>query len=114
MLGASIPSTNTTIAVIATDAPFSKAELAKLAQMAHDGLALAVRPTHTPLDGDVVFALSTAREAPTPAQPGWQIALALAGAIAAQTLARAVVKAVRAATGLHGVPAAGERAPDEG
>lgn len=100
--------TNTTIAVIATDAPFDKAELAKLAQMAHDGLALAVRPTHTPLDGDAVFALSTARESPTPLQPGWQIALALAGAIAAQTLTRAIVKAVRAATGLHGVPAAGE------
>ena len=100
--------TNTTLAVIATDAPFGKAELAKLAQMAHDGLALAIRPTHTPLDGDVVFALSTAREPPAPVQPGWQVALALAGAVAAQTLARAVLKAMRAATGLHGVPAASE------
>ncbi|MFI5271948.1 MAG: P1 family peptidase [Ktedonobacterales bacterium] len=102
------PGTNTTLAVIATDAPWDKAELAKLAQMAHDGLALAIRPVHTPLDGDVVFALSTARDLPAPAQPGWQLALALAGALAAQTLARAVVKAVRAATGLHDVPAAGE------
>ena len=103
-----IAGANTTLAVIATDAPWNKAELAKLAQMAHDGLALAIRPTHTPLDGDVVFALSTAREPAAPAQPGWQIGLALAGSTAAQTLARAVLKAVRAATGLHGVPAVGE------
>ena len=109
-----IAGTNTTLAVIATDAPFGKAELAKLAQMAHDGLALAVRPTHTPLDGDVVFALSTAREQPAQAQAGWQIALALAGAIAAQTLARAVVNGVRAATGLHSVPAAGDLGPAAG
>jgi L-aminopeptidase/D-esterase-like protein len=102
------PGTNTTLAVIATDAPFAKAELSKLAQMAHDGLALAIRPTHTPLDGDVVFALCTAREPAPPVQPGWQVALAYAGAIAAQVTARAILKAVRAATGLHGVPAVSE------
>jgi L-aminopeptidase/D-esterase-like protein len=97
---------NTTLAVVATDAPWSKAELAKIAQMAHDGLALAIRPAHTPMDGDVVFALSTARPGTAaPAPTGWPVALALAGALAARTLARAVVKAVQAATGLHGVPA---------
>lgn len=105
------PGTNTTLAVIATDAPWGKAELGKLAQMAHDGLARAIRPVHTPMDGDTVFALSTARATPdgssqqtTDAIPR-PIQLAVTGEIAAQTLARAVVKAVRAATGLHGVPA---------
>jgi L-aminopeptidase/D-esterase-like protein len=105
------PGTNTTLAIIATDAPWGKAELGKLAQMAHDGLARAIRPVHTPMDGDIVFALSTARATSDgSAQPAtgastWPIQLALTGEIAAQTLARAVVKAVRAATSLHGVPA---------
>ncbi len=98
------PGTQTTLALIATDAPFTKAELAKLAQMAHDGLALAIRPVHTPFDGDTVFALSTAKNAAT-AAPAGALPLALAGATAAQTLARAVAKAIRAATALHGVPA---------
>lgn len=100
------PGANTTLVVIATDAPFAKADLAKLAQMAHDGLARAIRPVHTPLDGDIVFALSTAADAPPPADAGWPITLAFAGATAARAVSRAVVKAVLAATALHGVPAA--------
>jgi L-aminopeptidase/D-esterase-like protein len=72
--------------------------------MAHDGLALAIRPTHTPFDGDVVFALSTAQNAATSA-PAGPLSLAMAGGAAARTLARAVAKAIRAATALHGVPA---------
>lgn len=105
------PGTNTTLAIIATDAPWGKSELGKLAQMAHDGLARAIRPVHTPMDGDVVFALSTARATPdepaqqVTAESAWPIQLALTGEVAAQTLARAVAKAVRAATSLHGVPA---------
>lgn len=103
------PGANTTIAVVATNAPWSKAELAKIAQMAHDGLALALRPVHTPFDGDTIFALSTARfggAARTDHGAGSDpVALGLAGATAARTLARAVVKAVRTATSLHGVPA---------
>lgn len=105
------PGTNTTLAAIATDAPWGKAELSKLAQMAHDGLARAIRPVHTPMDGDIVFALSTAHATPdgaaqsATAENSWPLQLALTGEIAAQTLARAVVKAVRAATSLHGVPA---------
>ena len=98
------PGAQTTLAVIATDALFSKAELAKIAQMAHDGLALAIRPVHTPFDGDVVFALTTAQNAATSA-PAGALSLSLAGATAARTLARAVAKAIRAATGLHGIPA---------
>src|SRR5262249_56651388 len=58
---APFPGANTTLVVVATDAPFAKAELTKLAQMAQDGLALAIRPAHTPFDGDTVFALSTSR-----------------------------------------------------
>lgn len=101
------PGAQTTLAVIATDGPWSKAELGKIAQMAHDGLALAIRPVHTPFDGDTIFALSTARVdgAHSPVERNDVAALGLAGALAARTLACAVVKATRAATGLHGVPA---------
>jgi L-aminopeptidase/D-esterase-like protein len=71
--------------------------------MAHDGLALAIRPAHTPFDGDAIFALSTGHgDGPTP--PAGAIMVSMVGALAAQTLARAVVKAARAATGLHGIP----------
>ncbi|MEO7001738.1 MAG: P1 family peptidase [Ktedonobacterales bacterium] len=98
------PGAQTTIGVIATDAPFSKAELSKLAQMAHDGLALAIRPTHTPLDGDTLFALRTSRASTQPATNA-TLSLTFAGAAATQAIARAIVKAVRAATSLAGVPA---------
>jgi L-aminopeptidase/D-esterase-like protein len=105
--------TSTTIAVVATDLALTKAETGKLAQMAHDGLARAIRPIHTPFDGDTVFALSMARPqarggAPTGSGP---LMLALAGALAAETLARAVADAVRAATSLHGIPAGRDLAP---
>jgi L-aminopeptidase/D-esterase-like protein len=100
------PGTNTTIAVVATDAPLSKAELATLAQMAHDGLARAICPVHTPYDGDTIFALSTAPHASDAGRGTSEMEVLLAGALAARTLARAIVKATRAATGLHGVPAA--------
>jgi L-aminopeptidase/D-esterase-like protein len=84
-----------------------KAELARLAQMAQDGLARAIRPVHTPFDGDTVFALSLAPPGSVgdPAPGGSPFALLTAGSLAAEALARAVVKAVLAATGLHGVPA---------
>jgi L-aminopeptidase/D-esterase-like protein len=104
---APVPGTNTTLAVVATDAPMTKADLGRVARMAHDGLARAVRPVHSPLDGDVVFALSSALGGTWGAPvEGWPVALAMIGALAAQVLSRAVVKAVLAATGLHGVPAA--------
>jgi L-aminopeptidase/D-esterase-like protein len=99
---APMPGANTTIGVIATNAPFSKAGLAKLAQMAHDGYALAIRPVHTPFDGDAIFALSTSTEE---AAANEALLLAMAGGVAARAMARAIVKAVRAATSLGGVPA---------
>jgi L-aminopeptidase/D-esterase-like protein len=103
--GAPVPGANTTLAVVATDAPLSKAEVAKLASMAHDGLARAIRPVHTPFDGDTVFALATGTLSPNSSTPVSLFGLSTLGALAADTLARAVVKAVRAASGLHGVPA---------
>ena len=89
---------NTTLAVIATDARLSKAEATKLAQMAQDGLARAIRPSHTPFDGDTVFTLATGRRTGPP--------LAILGAIAADVLARAIERSVLEATSLGGVPAA--------
>jgi L-aminopeptidase/D-esterase-like protein len=97
------PGANTTIAVVATDAPLTKVEISKVAQMAHDGLALAIRPAHSLFDGDTVFALSTDHD-DNPTPPAGAVKVSMVGALAAQTLARAVVKSARAATALHGIP----------
>lgn len=89
--------TNTTLGVVATNIALTKIEATKVAQMAHDGLARAIRPVHTATDGDIVFALSL----------GEQIGdTSLVGAVAADVLAEAIVRAVRAAETLFGVPAA--------
>ncbi|MGH2515961.1 MAG: P1 family peptidase [Ktedonobacterales bacterium] len=98
------PGAQTTLAVVATNAACSKADLAKIAGMAHDGLARAIRPVHTPFDGDIVFALSTA-DGPEAGQPASPMMVGMLGAAGATALARAVVNAVRAATSLHGIPA---------
>jgi L-aminopeptidase/D-esterase-like protein len=110
-----VPGTNTTIGVVATDLPLSKAEARRLAQMAHDGLARAIRPVHTPFDGDVIFALSAARPEAHAAAPGGvgPAPVAQVGALAAQVVARAVGDAVLAASTLHGVPAVRELARGE-
>ncbi len=92
---------NTTLAVVATDAALSKPAATKMAQMAHDGLARTIRPVHTMLDGDTVFALATGK-ATLPAD------VSVLGAVAAETLAAAVLDAVRQASGLAGLPSAGE------
>jgi L-aminopeptidase/D-esterase-like protein len=94
---------NTSIGVVATNVALRKTEATKVAQMAHDGLARSVRPVHTPWDGDTLFALSTGSLAVE--QPAM-----LVGALAAEAVSRAVVRAVRAATGLPGLPAAGDLA----
>ncbi len=98
--------TNTTIAVVATDAPLTKARASRLAWLAYQGLARTVRPV-TPFDGDTVFALAV----PNSAQP--EVDLARLGAAAAEALARAIVRGVRAAETLHGYPAANEVMSDE-
>lgn len=87
---------NTTLAVVATDAWLTKAQTYRLAMMAQDGLARALYPIHTPLDGDVVFAVSTRR---TPlADPVF--GLAELGAIAANVVARAIARGVFEAAAL--------------
>jgi L-aminopeptidase/D-esterase-like protein len=102
---------NTTIAVVATDAALCKASCRRVATAAHDGLARAIRPSHTPLDGDTVFALATgALEVPPtadlPASLSTETELtATVGEAAADCLTRAVFTGVQAATGLTGIPA---------
>ena len=101
---------NTTIAVIATDAALSPAGCRRVAVAAHDGLARTIRPCHTPLDGDTVFALATgAVEVPpdpeTPASMSPEVPLITAvGAAAADVLARAVLVGVLAAESVAGIP----------
>ena len=91
----------TTIGVVATDAVLTKAQATKLAQMSHDGLARCIDPVHTLLDGDTMFALATGAS-------GRSADITLLGALAAEATARAVLRAVRAAAGLPGLPAADE------
>ncbi len=85
---------NTTIACVAVDAILTPAQARRLAVMAQDGLARAIRPVHAPFDGDVVFALSTARR-PLGDRP--DLTLARLGALAADCLARAVARGVHQA-----------------
>ncbi len=86
---------NTTIACVATDVALTPAQAKRVAVMAQDGLARAIRPIHAPFDGDVVFALSTARR---PMGEAADFTVARIGALAADVLARAVARAVHAAT----------------
>lgn len=86
---------NTTIACVATDVALTPAQAKRVAMMAQDGLARAIRPVHAPFDGDVVFALSTERQPPAPPA---DYTLARIGALAADCLARAVARAVYEAT----------------
>jgi L-aminopeptidase/D-esterase-like protein len=87
---------NTTIACVATDVALTPAQAKRVAIMAQDGLARAIRPIHAPFDGDVVFAISTARR-PAPATAA-DLAVARLGSLAADCLARAVARAVIEAT----------------
>jgi D-aminopeptidase len=88
---------NTTLAVVATDARLSKAQCHRLAVMAQDGLARAIYPVHTPLDGDVVFAAATGKQ--DLADPIYS--LAELGMVAANVLARAIARGVYEAHALR-------------
>jgi L-aminopeptidase/D-esterase-like protein len=90
---------NTTLGVVATNARLTKTEATKVAQMAHDGYARAISPSHTPADGDTIFALATGTRA-GPAD------VATIGALAAEAMADAIVRAARQATSIPGYPAA--------
>lgn len=85
--------TNTTIGVIATDAILTKPQAHRLAQVAHDGLARSINPVHTLIDGDTLFALGTGRA-------GKSADMLVLSTLAAEVTARAVVQAIRAATGI--------------
>jgi L-aminopeptidase/D-esterase-like protein len=105
-----LSSLNTSVGVVATDAALSPAACRQIASTAHDGLARSIRPAHTPVDGDMVFALATgAVEVPPPADtpaafsPETPLATAV-GAAAADCLARAVLVSVIAAESVAGIP----------
>jgi L-aminopeptidase/D-esterase-like protein len=96
---ASAAGANTTIAVVATNAKLTKVQASRMALMADDGLARAINPAHTPADGDTVFALATGR---------WdgQIDVGTIGALAAEALSEAIVRAATQAIASGGLPAA--------
>ena len=91
------PGENTTIAVVATDADLSRTELKRLAIMAADGFARAIRPIHTPFDGDTVFALATGKRPLSEPRP---FTLMQLGNAAADCLARAIARGVHEAATL--------------
>jgi L-aminopeptidase/D-esterase-like protein len=95
------PGANTTIAVVATNARLTKVQASRVALMADDGLARAINPAHTPADGDTVFALATGR---------WegQADVLTIGALAAEALSEAIIRAATQATASGGLPSARE------
>lgn len=94
-----VPRTNTTISCVVTNARLSKAEATKVAQMAADGYAHAIKPTHTTNDGDTIFVMATGEvEAPVD----------VVGILSAQAIAHAIVDGVRSAQSAYGVISAAE------
>jgi L-aminopeptidase/D-esterase-like protein len=91
---------NTVIGVVATNAKLTKPEANKMAQMAQDGLARTIRPAHTMLDGDTIFALATGQK---------NADVSLVGAFAAEVFAEACLRAVRAAASAGGLPGLSEQ-----
>jgi L-aminopeptidase/D-esterase-like protein len=86
---------NTVIGAVATNARLTKAQATKIAQMAQDGIARTIRPAHTMLDGDAIFALSTGtKKADT----------SILGAFAAEVMAQAILRAVKASKSAGGIP----------
>jgi L-aminopeptidase/D-esterase-like protein len=92
---------NTTIGVVVTNARLTKTQALKVVQMAHDGLARSIVPSHSPSDGDTLFALATGGLA-------GEVNVGAVGALAAEAVSDAVVRAVRAAKGLSDYPAAAD------
>lgn len=96
------PKLNTTIGVVATDAPLTKAQAKRLALAGHDGIARAIRPAHMPMDGDTLFAMATGEHSAGAAVD--DIGMSLLSAVAANTVERAIMHAVLAAESAFGVP----------
>jgi L-aminopeptidase/D-esterase-like protein len=92
---------NTTIGIVATNAKLTKVQAQKIAQMAHDGYARAISPVHTPGDGDTIFSIATGKFT-------GDVNYGLIGALAAEAMADAIVRAATQATSSNGVPAARE------
>lgn len=90
---------NTTLGVVITNAKFDKTRLCKIAGMAHDGYARAIRPVHTTADGDSIYAVSLGTV---------QADQDVVGALGAQVMAEAILRAVRAARPAYGLPAVSE------
>lgn len=91
---------NTTIAVVLTNAAFSKPQLCKIAGMAHDGMARSIRPVHTSADGDSIYAVSAGNV---------EADMDLVGALAAEAVSKAITRAVKSAAGAYGYPSAAEQ-----
>ena len=89
--------TNTTLGVVATNATLNKDEATKMAQMAQDGLARTINPSHTPFDGDTIFSLATGTLKA-------KVNVGAIGAIAAVAVSRAIVRAITQARGIPGYP----------
>jgi len=103
------PAKNTTIGIVATDAILTKPQAQKVAQMAHDGLARAIRPAHTMFDGDTIFCLASGKKE-LPDQPGFFAApkaqaIGDIGHAAADCMARAIMGAILSARSLAGMTA---------
>lgn len=105
----------TTLGIVATNARLGKPQVTKVAQMAHDGLARTVSPVHTSIDGDAVFAASIGEPPASETaggSPGGPVGVAAApdvvGAWGARVVAQAVLRAVREARGMPGIPATSE------
>ena len=90
---------NTTLAVVMTNADFSKAQLCKIAGMAHDGYARSIHPVHTSADGDSIYAVSSGHV---------QADQDLVGILAAEVVSQAITRAVLKAEGAYGVPSASD------
>jgi L-aminopeptidase/D-esterase-like protein len=86
---------NTVIGAVAVNADFTKTEMTRIAQMAHDGMARAIRPVHTQYDGDTIFALATG---------GKRADVSTVGVFAAEAFAMAILRAVRASVSAGGLP----------
>jgi L-aminopeptidase/D-esterase-like protein len=93
---------STTLVVVMTNAALSKVEATRVAQMAQDGMARAIHPVHTQFDGDLVFALSAGRKAGD---------LTTVGTVAAEATSAAILRAIKTAKSLGGVPAWQDRMP---
>ncbi len=90
---------NTVIGVVATNAKLTQAEATRVAQMAQDGLARTIRPAHTMLDGDTIFALATGEKKADPTT---------VGAFAAEVMAGAILRGARNAASAGGLPGLGD------